>query len=301
MSALSSLILFFLLATSAWAIECSPVDLRNTPPGRAMGPVRNQGLMPWCAAYSMADMLSFKTGECYSGMSLGINFASDAEGGWWNQISNGWNGTNMMTSGHFYNFPRMVRGNSGKPICLEKDLPSTDNGPMRNLDLLRRIGDIRNQVGMFGSCSQEQFNSVKAVFPNLSFREVQLIMATTLTPNIHKYLMRSNCSRNRRYCPQVQPGIYHEFSKIDEQLSTGKIAGIGYSSSVLKNPAPPPNRGGHMSTIVGRRMRNGKCEYLLRNSWGRNCGGYIYPCEEGNIWVPKERLKEATGDVYTLN
>ncbi len=36
------------------------------------------------------------------------------------------------------------------------------------------------------------------------------------------------------------------------------------------------------------------CEYLLRNSWGRNClPTYRVECEDGYLWVPRNRMAYA--------
>lgn len=301
---MTSAVVFFLLIVtmlSAHAERCSSVDLRNTPGGKAMGPVRNQGRMPWCSAYVLSDMLSFKNRECYSPLSLGINYTSGDRGNLWEQVTAVTSGRNMVMSNHWYNFSRMYRGNVGKPICLEKDLPSNDSGAHNTADLITRVGQIRNDLGMFGTCTQDQINVVKGLFPNLSPREIQVIMGTTFATNIHEFLMRSNCARNQRTFPRFEPQYTENLNMIDTQLSAGKLVTISYSSDVLKHPQPPPNKGGHVSSVVGRRMREGKCEYLVRNSWGRGCGGYIYPCEEGNIWVPEERIRAATGGVWYAN
>lgn len=205
---MTSAVVFILLIVtmfSAYAERCSPVDLRNTPGGRAMGPVRNQGRMPWCTAYVLADFLSFKNRECYSPLSIGINFTSGDRGNLWNQITAISTGQNMVSSPHWYNFPRMLNGNQGKPLCLERDLPSNDSGAHNNAELIAKVGQIRSEIGMFGSCTQEQINVVKGLFPNLSPREIQIIMGTTFATNIHEFLMRSNCARNRRTFPDFSP------------------------------------------------------------------------------------------------
>lgn len=55
---------------------------------------------------------------------------------------------------------------------------------------------------------------------------------------------------------------------------------------------------GHVSVVVGRRKgENGKCQLLIRNSWGYACqnrlnGGkpYAWDCEKGQIWVDEDAL-----------
>jgi hypothetical protein len=96
---------------------------------------------------------------------------------------------------------------------------------------------------------------------------------------------------------------------------------IGYCSRILKkigyqgmlsdgNGCKETSRdGNHASVIVGRAMRNGKCHFLVRNSWGSGCGSYPerprtsrgcqsgFPCdpgacENGEVWIEARSLLE---------
>jgi hypothetical protein len=52
--------------------------------------------------------------------------------------------------------------------------------------------------------------------------------------------------------------------------------------------------GEHASLVIGRRknLQNGQCQFLIRNSWGKYCGGYSkdWSCENGNVWVDANAL-----------
>lgn len=78
--------------------------------------------------------------------------------------------------------------------------------------------------------------------------------------------------------------------------------GIAYCSSVLSNPGtsgldakgnPTKNCGGHASVIVGKREMNGKCQYLLKNSW--NSPGI---CAKHNGCLYREVRNPQTGQPY---
>lgn len=54
---------------------------------------------------------------------------------------------------------------------------------------------------------------------------------------------------------------------------------------------------GHVSLVVGRRkIEGGKCQLLIRNSWGKGCQDiihkkpYAWECEGGQIWVDEDAL-----------
>jgi hypothetical protein len=61
---------------------------------------------------------------------------------------------------------------------------------------------------------------------------------------------------------------------------------------------------GHSSLVIGRRMNPsaGKCEYLVRNSWGTSCYPYSrdWSCENGNIWVEADVLTRNTYGYFYL-
>ncbi len=91
--------------------------------------------------------------------------------------------------------------------------------------------------------------------------------------------------------------------------------GLAYCSSVLSNPGTSgldakggigPKCGGHASILVGKREVNGKCQYLLKNSWNSpgicaKHGGCLYRGvrdqitgkdyqEEVGAWVDEENI-----------
>lgn len=56
----------------------------------------------------------------------------------------------------------------------------------------------------------------------------------------------------------------------------------------------------HSALVIGQRMNKGKCELLIRNSWGTSCNGYDaafdHSCEASGMWVDTEVLKANTFD-----
>ena len=81
------------------------------------------------------------------------------------------------------------------------------------------------------------------------------------------------------------------------QVLTFKNANLFYKNRRIKNKCYR-----HASLIVGRRVQEGKCQLLLRNSWGTNCR-YPWKClknkkgEEMGIWVDEESMKK---NLYNL-
>ncbi len=83
---------------------------------------------------------------------------------------------------------------------------------------------------------------------------------------------------------------------IDDALNKNEPSAIGYDAGFLNSI----DRGrdpdwGHFSVIVGRRPgKDNQCEYLIRNSWGKNgCSSMTNPrleCKDGQVWVSRAEL-----------
>lgn len=62
----------------------------------------------------------------------------------------------------------------------------------------------------------------------------------------------------------------------------------------------------HVSLIVGKRVRNFYCEFLVRNTWGNYCDKYDWEClkdEKGNelgVWIDANMLMRNTLGIYYL-
>jgi hypothetical protein len=93
-------------------------------------------------------------------------------------------------------------------------------------------------------------------------------------------------------------------------LERGRPFKAYVDSNKCENPANPRpgdpvlaegSVGRHGGVIIGRKRNpDGSCKVLVRNSWGRSCGGYAYAgweCEQGNVWVDIRDLAENTYNV----
>lgn len=97
--------------------------------------------------------------------------------------------------------------------------------------------------------------------------------------------------------------------KIDKLLSKNnpQPIGINYCSQVLLDKNYQKSNDNlecehHASTIVGRRMKNGKCQILIRNSWGSSCN-YDWECKTSSenlaegIWINADTLLKNTTSI----
>ncbi|MDO9182854.1 MAG: hypothetical protein Q7U04_10625, partial [Bacteriovorax sp.] len=101
---------------------------------------------------------------------------------------------------------------------------------------------------------------------------------------------------------------------IDNLLNKDEVIGLSYNYEEVDDK--DSRKGGHASLIVGRRLNkeSGDCEYLVRNSWGKDCpqhegegvtchkicDAYGNKCRNsGHFWVNQRKLKNAmTGITY---
>ena len=120
--------------------------------------------------------------------------------------------------------------------------------------------------------------------------------------SFYKVFFESLCVRTpypyRSHCVE-KDGIPTQ-ADVDETLEKGMPVGINYCANILEHPdysgsIDAKDCEKHVSMIVGTaRDQNGKCTYVVRNSWGTNCGRNVYhkdyTCRDGNIYIPKEAL-----------
>ncbi|MBL6988432.1 MAG: hypothetical protein ISR65_01565 [Bacteriovoracaceae bacterium] len=154
-------------------------------------------------------------------------------------------------------------------------------------------------------CSDQNLEYIGQLFPGLKVSDLAEILVNSLEiRDITNKMIKKSC-KNRI---QKQFKIHNEavfgekaIDKIDQILSNGDITGIGYYPYVLGEQGYGSTRSGHSSSIVARKFNDdtGVCEYLIRNSWGPDCTYYDpeLKCEEGQIWVPEERLEKVIFDV----
>lgn len=87
--------------------------------------------------------------------------------------------------------------------------------------------------------------------------------------------------------------------------------GVNFCSAMLTgtssfvSPAIGDDRcGNHAAVLAGQRCKAGKRQFLLRNSWGNNCGDQLAPrhrpsCDgKGNVWVDAESLMLSSYSLY---
>ncbi|KYG63323.1 hypothetical protein AZI85_04635 [Bdellovibrio bacteriovorus] len=210
-----------------------------------------------------------------------------------------------------------------KGMCTEKNFPSTESHQTKFFSQITKLYKKRNEAhvkqnncGLFQS--QADFTSavvdpfsvaITSVYEDERDRRCQRKpWPVPLVPVMTKFgdSLEEYETRIKKGEINKDDGAKKLFATIDHALENGRIAGIGYNAYSLMAPEEGEDNkhGDHSSVIAARKMIAGKCQYLIRNTWGSDCSIYYAKfhkrCEKGNVWVTKEELKESLYSVVYM-
>lgn len=193
--------------------------------------------------------------------------------------------------------------------------------PLDLLDLLREIDDARRRpLSPEGEALVECIRLEKtALFARgMDWTQLLAILRHAAPDDATAWIQHLSCEGRRVPIPMdlktanlstMEHGQGRSlFAQLDAQLSRGNPVGISYAphffysakrieieKEQMKKEGKDPEKwrernSSHASTIVGRRFNpeKNRCEYLVRNSWGKSCDQYnpsVVDCTEGNLWV----------------
>lgn len=287
-------------------IENDTVNLQN---------VRNQDSVGWCYAYTASDLLSFKLGKKISAVSLyssGQEIETDI------RDKNSSNGGDIKSS-----IDSFIAKKSG--LCLEQDLPSNDFKFCTNSiynDFLNNLLSVVREKRLDSELdSNKCFSSdLEAAFPGANISMIRSHMNRHGSKKLVEFLYEQQCKKLsfsgiKLNVSALNSGRWQKdviMKALDDSISKGEPAGVGYNYNLLNGEE---GMGGHASLVVGRRTNpdSGKCEYLIRNSWGKNCDqreGEDLTCHKncdssgcrysGHFWVSDSKLKDSILGVTTI-
>lgn len=179
--------------------------------------------------------------------------------------------------------------------------------------------------GILATCSPNRPSVVKLP----TFDELGRILQEGSFPSLARGVFGSDCQPKDKFrapfeitCQAI--GTYGYSSRemrpvlqrrLLQHLTQGKTAtpvGISYCSALLESGPEwkknlsqtedffrAPDCRFHASIVVGKRQKNGSCQFLIRNSWGTDCGAYAknWECEKGQIWIDADALLENTREL----
>jgi hypothetical protein len=279
-----------------------------------LGEVRNQGQIGWCYANAAADLLTFRyhkelKGQKVSQAHVALTFnystlqSANAEGGF------GFAAMLAYLSQQKSLCPQSVENKvlaQGEEVGLREKLVK-----INRLKLLydAQVEDQTQWKAFFDYLTElkKEKSIVQSMGNELLFDLLRKSSVRSFTYNLANALCephsvpiskRPNVDMDSTYVRLGFNGFL--IDTIHAQLEKKNILAVAYHASIFKSPEIDSNSK-HMSVIVGQRWNKVKqtCEYKIRNSWGNSCAPYTNPvfqepgaCEEGNVWIAEELLKE---------
>ncbi len=216
-----------------------------------------------------------------------------------------------------------------KKACQESDLPFDGDYRKSTKDFIERLESIKKdlpqgQVDHEPICldpSTQQFLpqdfrvNLEEIYSILEESNINKAFAEIVSQHCHgrqvdipnfnvKTLKRpkAHSKRIRGYRATAQTRIKDYFKTINSTLESGKPLSLTYNIKHVTK-----NKGLHESLIVARRWKNGRCQYKIRNSWGKGCSIYdtskIVDCnfEEGAFWVTDQALYEMANRITYID
>jgi len=289
--------------------ECSSVDLRN----ETLGPIRNQGEISWCYAFTAADVLqhTFGLNEIISPADLAISYNTTPVGQIIDIFTN--HGPLHQTGFNLVTFKKaMEEGHCPEDIFPSEKWIKVTKDKEESVLLSQAVKEIheliqkKNKLHLnnlpfyyqFKNVGKEKFLSlIKQNSPKSFYPQLRNTVCKNDRTSFEKKFMVKMLLRNAQI-----------FSSINDQLSLGHLVSMDYDARIL---ADRKHRGIslselHTSSLVARRWNKDEnsCEYLVRDSYGDQCSDYdpSYVCEGGEVWL-NERLiyPSLTSVVYLLS
>lgn len=239
-----------------------------------MDNIRNQDSLGWCYAYVASDLLSYKFNTRLSAISFSSREKSlkDQMG---NKALQG--GDVRMAIIDAYD---RIRG-----FCLESSLKSSDYEFCKFKDLSEILNFISWDAGSdINNCIEKD---LREIFPNISLSTVRASSEAAKITYLEK-LIDQHCQKNKlvRNLPRIRTFLKpHATSEqvvnvIDRELEKRNPVAWAFDSNKLTNEN---GAGEHAVLVVGREFNEstGRCEYLARNSWGKNCPYDLADPQEG--------------------
>lgn len=273
--------------------DCSDVDIRDKHPKlrEHFSTPADQGSIGWCYGYSAADLLSVEAGVALSPSHVSSIYNSSIRSSFfWKaayDIRTLFTGREAYEGGFIGKALREAM--EANPVCEHNRIDKYTHliGMLEVAKLRIRNKEISHEV----ACEIIQ-NSL----PNINI-DTENFMSDFVSKNINDTLesmLRQNCQTVS--IPQKKTKVLYKpllwgkkkyVNQVNNLLNAGKPLGVSYNVSHISDKLS----GYHASTVIGRRWNNGRCEYNIRNTWGRLCEykpGIECNQDDGSYWVKDE-------------
>lgn len=319
---------FIILSMPAWAYhkstpqECSPITLER----KLNSDTRNQGEVAWCYAFTSADLIGavYKLPVPVSAadVALRYNKTFPAKIVQFFRRLTGAHKDNPIERylPHQTGFSKVAIERVYKDgWCPESVFPSEKWVKKTRVHNGWKTSEVSLDVAfaeLLALSANRDNLTVKTIPYFYTFKNIE-------TPNLffdllkkYKYneflqqLRLTACKNDRYQLTETYPvkmiiKYSRVFDLLNKQLDQGRLVGLDYDSRVLKKFK---NYGFsldnlHSSVLLGRQWNQdlNECEYLVRDSYGKECKDYDpgTRCHNGYVWLPESIVyKNMTSIVY---
>ncbi|MGE9743964.1 hypothetical protein [Bdellovibrio bacteriovorus] len=299
----------------------------------------DQGNIGWCYGYAANDILSQKMGAPLSAIYTSSYYTSRITGAgrFFRSILHG--DTAVAEGGFIAGALKDIKKNGY--ACSTRALPQNGTFNFELVpnyvsmagtgDLVRYMEKLRNNEPCDEMCERRTDYLFDYFFGKLNVIDVKRYIINSKSSRLEDVLfklMDSGCGSskiavsgslkirtggdtsksgpksNDRYGsePQFDPE-QTLLAKLNRQLNQNKVVGFEYNAKYVTGVGGIFG-GWHASSVVGRKVINNKCHYLVRNSWGTTCSykpGIICDKETGSYWVDSKTFKRMTSKLVWVD
>jgi len=289
--------------------SCTEVDIRTKNPNLKdfLSTPRNQDSIGWCYAFSAADLLSVHLGRPVSALHMSAIFNNAIA-----QVDSKDKAYRINVSfNDIYEAGRthMALNSAMKEafICSEKAMPFDMQHEKDIYKLIKTIESLKEKMKQPQLKDQVDCENCKdilkitsdPIFKNANFSEIQTLLASNELNISLKNFIDKSCKERIKVAkfklvmipkPTEKTKVEY-FKKVNDALDFGKPISISYYLNFVTK-----EKGSHSNSIIGRRWKNNKCEYNIKNSWGKSCASYLKGIDcnlrEGSFWVNEDKMYE---------
>lgn len=314
---------------------CENVDMRDNNPQFAdfFSSPRSQDSIGWCYGFSAADLLSAELGKPVSAAHASILYNKKVQGNFFWRLAYKFQSSEfdeVYEGGFAKKALKLMQKN--KKVCLEEDLPFDENYSgelerlIKELESLKgylksKIRTVKTKCRKVSEFLSENYGlniSVNELYSALVSENLNIVLDEIAKkqcagkevevpklkvrkrsmPRMSRFSNESHDEAQRRFVKRMTSF----FNIIDNKLKDGKPVEVSYNVKHVTN-----FKGLHSSVVTGRRWHNGRCEFKVRNSWGRSCYSYdnseISQCdrEEGAFWVADQKFYEMVNNITYID
>lgn len=256
---------FFLLSLNCKAgdlnlagASCVHVDFRES---KCLPPNINQTDTNFCFAFAAAQAVGFRLCKEISSVALGIMSSPPKDATTF--PSQLWSG--------YGNIEEAVNAGNKNGFCLEAEVPSQMLFNDKTYALQREYQNLKLKIAQLKKKHCENaVEQTHLILPAIQTSEIIKYIASDQTNTDFKKLLISNCKTRiteKVVIKSCRGGAKEKLDFIDENITTGpipiEVIGEPDSGGIIKISN---FNLGHAVAIIGRKIENGTCKYLIRDS-----------------------------------